>query len=82
MCKRKNRTGGKCANYKRLVQNPSFWNLALSRRNCFPLVKMTSSKPLTGFNAPSEVAKKETLRIVPQQLKLTTFDTVELTYPG
>ena len=27
------------------------------------------------------IAKKETLWIVPQQFKLTTFDTVQLTYP-
>ena len=39
------------------------------------------TKTQKGHRAPSEFAKKETLRIVPQQSKLTPLDTVELTYP-
>ena len=39
------------------------------------------TKPQTGHRALSEVAKKETLRIVPQQFSTIKRDTVQLTYP-
>lgn len=39
------------------------------------------TKTLAGHRALSEFAKKETLRIVPQQFLTIKRDTVQLTYP-
>ena len=40
------------------------------------------TKTLAGHRALSEFAKKETLRIVPQQFLTIKRDTVQLTYPS
>ena len=40
------------------------------------------TKTLAGHRALSEFAKKETLRIVPQQFLTIKRDTVQLTYPA
>ena len=40
------------------------------------------TKTLAGHRALSEFAKKETLRIVPQQFLTIKRDTVQLTYPN